>query len=231
MENSQKTVRKRSENGQKMVGKQSENSQEPVRKQSIRDRILAYLTNNPGPHKTRDIAAAISAHKDSTSRKLTALADAGEIDQIQQGTYRRICEDGPPGRTEEQNRADMDKIVDTYIKMFDWYREVLTWIIASDTELSEKLQFLNNFRLFAATADVLLKRWSIVHVGYDTNTRQAQEDAKAKTRAAEQTALENAPLEDQVDVIGSFDLVTKQLIDNFPTMESHSKEPTEEIKV
>ena len=70
-----------------------------------------------------------------------------------------------------------------------------------------------------------------MHVGYDTNTRQAQEDAKAKTEERQKEALKDAPLEEQVNVIGSFDLETKQLIDALPTLESLSKKEEEEMKV
>ena len=108
------------------------------------------------------------------------------------------------------------------------------WVLKNidqGVDFEKQLLFIENFKWLTMIIDKLMKRWYLVHVGYDTNSRQAQEDAKAKTEERQKAALKEAPLEEQVSVIGSFDLETKQLIDNFPTLEDLTEKDTEEITV
>ena len=179
--------------------------------------ILTLLKD--GEKRTGEIVAAISKEdwfinsglqKSFIKARLRDLRSEGLVVQVHQGLYKRSA------RTEEQNRADMDKIVDTYMEAFDWYREVLTEVMTSEAELSDKVKLLNSFKSFAATSDVLMKRWSIVHNGYDTNTSQAKEDAAAKTREAEKQRLKDAPLEEQLHTVGHFHEDLKQLWDEMP---------------
>lgn len=63
-----------------------------------------------------------------------------------------------------------------------------------------------------------------MHVGYDTNTRQAQEDAKAKTEEREKAALENAPLEDKIVVVGHYQEGMQEILRNLPKKELEDSE-------
>ena len=217
-----------------------------MKKPSIKLRIVDFLSNNKGEHDTRTIAAAISAGLDNTSRNLSELAREGTITKVRRGVYcanseTAVSAQPPPNddlkqisealRSADDNKNTIDKLMNLYDKHIERYAQWFEKSVDDDTDFQEQLQFIENFKGLTAIGDKLMKRWSLEHVGYDTNTRQAQEDAKAKTAEREKAALEDAPIEEQVNVIGSFDLDTKQLIDNFPTLESITKEEGEEIKV
>ena len=202
------------------------------KKGELEAEILAFLEDNSGTHKTGKIAESISANKGSVSTTLKKLVKLDLVVAVARGYYRLNDEGVSTARTEKQNKATINKLLNLYDEVLDNYAEVLRATLLDDNkQLSEKATLLNNFKALASMVDTLMKRWSLVHRGYDNNTQQAQEDAKAKTRQIEKEALENAPLEEQVDIIGSFHIDTKQLIDNFPTLESLSKDQAEEIKV
>lgn len=212
-----------------------------MKKPSIADRILDYLQNNPGRHKTGEIAKAIGgSHR--ISSVLGELAKSGEIIKIKSGTYSSISTSAQKSpnqqlneisdalRSADANKNTIDKLMNLYDKHVERYTKWFDKSVDDDTDF-EQCQFIENFKGLTAIGDKLMKRWALEHVGYDTNTRQAQEDAKAKTAEREKAALKGAPLEEQVNVIGSFDLDTKQLIDALPTLESLTEEEEEEIKV
>lgn len=125
-------------------------------------------------------------------------------------------------RSAEDNEVTISELLNKYDDLFK------EWVADNGIAFETRLE---RFKWLTAIADKLMKRWALVHVGYDTNSRQAQEDAKAKTEAKQKAALKESPVEDQVTVLGSFDLETKQLIDNFPTLENLSEEDEEKITV
>lgn len=206
---------------------------------TIAERILDFLANNPGRHRSSQIAEAIGASSGGTSTALGKLATNGEITQIQQGTY--IGNDDRastpaqtrPGEELEQisealrsadaNGKTIDKLLNLYDSVLDNYE---TWVgdnVDSNTDFEKQLLFIENFKWLTAIGDKLMKRWSLVHVGYDTNTRQAQEDAKAKTEERQKEALKDAPLEDTVAVVGHFHEDLKELWDKMPPSEKEKQ--------
>ncbi len=212
---------------------------------NIAERILDFLANHPGRHKTSKIAEAIGASIGGTSSALGELAQNSEIKKIKQGTYSgnnagASTQTRPDAelqnissslRAADANKNTIDKLLNIYDDLLDNYG---TW--AADNfkqriDFEKQLLFIENFKWLTMIGDKLMKRWSLEHVGYDTNTRLAQEDAKAKTAEKEKAALEDAPIEEQVRVIASFDLETKKLIDGLPTLESLTEKEAEEIKV
>ena len=211
---------------------------------TIKSQSLDYLNSNPGEHKTAEIADAIGASVGRTSTALSELTKDGAIRKIKKGIYSRnntgASAQTPPTddlneisdalRSPDANKNTIDKLMNLYDKHVERYTQWFDKSVDDDTDF-EECQFIENFKGLTAIGDKLMKRWSLEHVGYDTNTRQAQEDAKAKTAEREKAALEGAPPEKQVNVIGSFDLDTKQLIDTLPTLESLTEEEEEEIKV
>ena len=215
---------------------------------SIAERILDFFANNPGRHKTSKIAEAIGASVPGTSTALGELVQNSEITKIKQGTY--SGNDGSAStptqtqlhaarkkfssnaRSAAHNKETIDALLNTYDEVLVIFQVwVLESIVSQEIDFEQQLLFIENFKWLTMIGDKLMKRWSLEHVGYDTNTRQAQEDAKAKTEERQKAALQDAPLEEQVNVIGSFDLDTKELIDNLPTLESLTKTEEEEMKV
>ena len=217
-----------------------------MKKATRAKRILDFLANNPGTHETPEIAKAIGTSTQSASTVLSKLARDGKIRRIKRGVYSEKTEDSSTDpqkwfraaikklhsleRSTEDNEKIINAMLNTYEVLFALFR---VWLIedmvAENIDFEQRLLFIENFKWLTMIGDRLLKRWSLVHVGYDTNTRQAQEDAKAKTEAREKAALENAPLEEQVSILGSFDLATKTLIDSFPTVKDLSEEQQKEI--
>ena len=215
-----------------------------MKKLTIRERILDFFDNHPGEHKTSEIADAISASLGNTSKGLKALSGSGEIRQIKNGTYAANDASAPPSpnqqlnsisntlRTAEDNKKTADTLMNIYDDVLDRYRDWIAKNVGADTDFEKQLLFIENFKWLTAIGDKLMKRWSLEHVGYDTNTRQAQEDAKAKTQAREKAELEEAPLKDRIVVVGKYDPKAETLIDAIPSsLEEMTEEETEEIKV
>ena len=61
-----------------------------------------------------------------------------------------------------------------------------------------------------------MKRWYLVHRGYDSNTKQAEEDVKQKTENREKQALESLPPEEQLEVVGDYDVEMRELLESLP---------------
>ena len=213
-----------------------------------KERVLDFLANNPGRHGTSEIAKAIGTSIAATSTTLGQLTKEGRITKIRKGIYTENAEGSARDiqkhfhearkkfscdeRSAENNEQTINTLLNTYDEVLAIFQSwVLKNIASQDIDFEKQLLFIENFKWLTLIVDRLMKRWSLVHVGYDTNTRQAQEDAKAKTEEREKEALKDAPIEDQVSVIGSFDLETKQLIDKFPTHEDIKNEEAKEIKV
>ena len=239
------SVKKSDKSYQVPIKKHIKNCQKQMKKPTIRMRILDFFDNNSGEYKTSEIAAAISASLSNTSKGLKALAGTGNIQQIKNGTYaandanthtpaspnQHLNRIANALRSIDANKKTIDRLLNIYDSVLDNYEAWVGENVGTGTDFEQQLLFIENFKWLTAIGDKLMKRWALEHVGYDTNTRQAQEDAKAKTAEREKAALEDAPLEEQVNVIGSFDLDTKQLIDALPTLESLTEEEEEELKV
>ena len=217
------------------------------------ERILDYLKNNPGRRKTAEIAKAIGVSVNGTSPVLTELVSTGEITKIKQGTYTANDNGNPSAATQtpptddlkqisgalrspDANKNTIDKLMNLYDKHVERYTQWFDKSVDDDTDF-EQCQFIENFKGLTAIGDKLMKRWALEHVGYDTNTRQAQEDAKAKTEERQKAALEDAPLKDRIVVVGKYDPRAEKLIDCIPSsleetsLEEMTDEETEKAKV
>ena len=72
---------------------------------------------------------------------------------------------------------------------------------SQDLSNTEKLQSVKTFNACVSMLDRLMKRWSLVHLGWSTNPRLAKADAAAKTSDTEKVDLEGAPLEALFQVV------------------------------
>ena len=215
-----------------------------MKKPTIRERILEFFDNHPGEHKTSEIAEAISASLSNTSKGLKSLSSDGEIRQIKNGTYAGNDASAPPSlnqhlnyivnalRESDANKKTIDRLLNIYDNVLDNYEAWVKENVGSGTDFEQQLLFIENFKWLTAIGDKLMKRWSLEHVGYDTNTRQAQEDAKAKTQQREKAELENAPVSERVMIIGKYDPEAETLIDCIPSsLENMTPEEEEKVKV
>ena len=75
---------------------------------------------------------------------------------------------------------------------------------------------LDDLKDLILMVDRLMKRWYLVHRGYDANTRQAQEDAKKKTADQEKATLETSPPEDQIVVVREYHESVRKILKGLP---------------
>ena len=197
-----------------------------MKKNTRKSKILNFLANNPGEHKTSEIARAVGLSVNNTSPVLGQLTRDGKIRKIKGGTYSGIDTQtqSPDGklkqlskqlRTAEDNEIIISELLNEYDDLFK------EWVADKGIDFEKRLE---RFKLLTMIGDRLLKRWALVHVGYDTNTRQAQEDAKAKTEEREKAALENAPLEDKIVVVGHYQEGMQEILRNLPKKELEDSE-------
>ena len=123
-------------------------------------------------------------------------------------------------RTAEDNEVTISELLNAYDVVQRDFISNLTDNIGDGTDLQQRAFFLDTLKLLTLVVDKLMKRWSLVHVGYDTNTRQAQEDAKAKTEEREKEALKDAPLEDTIIVVGHYKEGFEKILEHLPKKEA-----------
>ena len=126
-------------------------------------------------------------------------------------------------RTAAQNKKTINRLLNLYDEVLMKYSVLIKGVLDSEESLGDKATLLNNFKALSSMADPLMKRWYLVHRGYDSNTRQAQEDAKAKTVAREREAQANAPFEDTIVEVGHYHNDVKELWDNLPKTEQEQR--------
>ena len=204
-----------------------------MKKPNIRSRSLDHLNNNPGEHKTSKIAEAIGASVQATSSALSELTKDGAIRKIKGGIYsgnnagasaqtspnQQLNEIANALRAPDANKKTIDRLLNIYDSVLDDYEAWVSENVRSGTNFEKQLLFIENFKWLTAIGDKLMKRWSLEHVGYDTNTRQAQEDAKAKTEARQKQVLEDAPIEDKIVVVGHYQEGMQEILRSLPKKE------------
>lgn len=180
-----------------------------------------------GEKTTTDIVAINPEKERIIKRRLGILKQQGKIEMPKRSLYQLATsdtsEDSPNSEKKiisrrTANEETIDKLLNLYDLHLGVYERLLKAYLASgDEDFDKYLACLTAFKSLTLIIDKLMKRWSLVHVGYDTNTRQAQEDAKAKTEERQKEALKNAPLEDKIVIVGSYDPAAKELIDCIPS--------------
>ena len=93
-------------------------------------------------------------------------------------------------RGEVENTETINKMLNVYDVLLDDIVATLPSELATKSTIEKKIDLIKSLRWVAATIDQLMKRWYLVHRGYDSNTKQAHEDAKQKTSQREQQEFE-----------------------------------------
>ena len=173
------------------------------------------------------------------------LLQRGEIERVKNGVYRKPTLTDPQAdvavarkkldsatRDAQDNEQTINNLLNTYDEVVVIFQRWLLQHLTQPINFEQQLLFIENFKWLTMIGDKLMKRWSLVHVGYDTNTRQAQEDAKAKTQEREKAALEDAPLKDRIMVVGKYNPAAEKLLDAVPSsLEDMTDEEVEKVKV
>ena len=169
--------------------------------------IMNFVSQSP--KRTKEIHAAVTAQtKNYVQERLKALVDCGKIIKIKRGYY--VLNADLMTRTEEQNAWTVNLLLNLYDK------EMAKIFSRPDIDYEELQSIMDTLYRCAMVVERTLKRWYLVHRGYDSNARQAQEDAKQKTTQREKQALENAPPEDQVIVIREYDETMREVLAKLP---------------
>ena len=202
-------------------------AQSKTKARRLDEHILELLAEHGEMH-TNDIIATMPDEVHTLKKRLYLLKKDGQIDMPAKSLYvltptsrkkfinDRLKRISKMLRVPEHNQVTVDKLMNIYDRVLDNYE---TWIhenVDDKIDYEKQQFFLEHLRWLTAIADKLLKRWSIEYQGYDTNTRQAQEDAKLKTAEKEKAALAEAPLEEQLQIVGHFHSDMKVLWEDLP---------------
>ena len=191
----------------------------------LEDRILEVL--KAGEMHISKIREAIPDKATSVGNCLTRLERENKIVRADRGVYRLPKPSDAP--TEPKNPRGEAENTETINKMLNLYDKLLDTVAVSIEEedwdgIVEKIEAIKSLRWLGATVDQLMKRWYLVHRGYDSNTKQAEEDVKQKTENREKQALESLPPEEQLEVVGDYDVEMRGLLESLP--EAVQKEVT-----
>ena len=205
-------------------------------KQKLGDRILACLEE--GEKDISEIQEAVGASKNSVSVCLTRLVKSGKVVRVRSGVYRLASVadttvvpadttvvpadttvEVENSRSETENIETINKLLKSYDIVLDNIAETLESELAAKATIEEKINLIKSLRWLGATVDQLMKRWYLVHRGYDSNTKQAHEDAKQKTADRETQELENAPPQSQLKVVREYGEGMREILAKMPQAE------------
>lgn len=200
------------------------------KKQQDEAKILESLAS--GPQTTKHLAELLSYSTRTVNKKLNALSDVGKVAKVKNGLYTLSEVPEPPPevstilthvREDIDNQETINRMLNLYDTVLDDIALTLPSELALEKTIEEKIDLIKSLRWVGATIDQLMKRWYLVHRGYDTNTRQAQEDAKQKTVEREKADQKNAPPEDRVVEVGHFHPDMQELWDILPEPEKKNR--------
>ena len=202
--------------------------QTPVKKIK-KEMVAAEISNilDAGEQTTAAIADAIGRSERSVRRDLTAMMSDGTVSLVKKGVYRlhRSVK-----WTESDNRVLINELLAVYTVLIDACKGDVKEIFGlQDLSNTEKILHIKTFNSCVAMIDRLMKRWSLVHVGWNTNSRLAKADAEAKTSHAEKVDWAVAPLEAFFEVVTHYDPSMKEIIFNMPMAQDPQKRPNDEV--
>ena len=202
-------------------------SETPLRKKT-RTEVVAGIFDvlKAGEQTTAAIADAIGRSERSVRRDLAALISDDKVSVVKKGVYRLHRS---VLWTEADNRVLINALLGVYTALIDACKGDVTEIFSSqDLSNTEKMGRVKVFNACVAMMDRLMKRWSLVHLGWHTNPRLAKADAAAKTSDTEKVDLEGAPLEAFFQVVSHYHPSMREILEKMP---SPLKPPDDEVGV
>ena len=221
------------ENGHPMDGKPFTPSAEsmPVSPPSVKKtktEVVAEIFEvlESGEQTTAAIADAIGRSERSVRRDLAALISDDKVSVVKKGVYRLHRS---VLWTEADNRVLINALLGVYTALIDACQgDVKAIFSAQDLSNTEKLGSVKTFNACVSMLDRLMKRWSLVHLGWSTNPRLAKADAAAKTSDTEKVDLEGAPLEALFKVVTHYHPSMREICFSMP---APLKPPDDEVGV
>ena len=202
-------------------------SETPLRKKT-KTEVVAGIFDvlESGEQTTAVIADAIGRSERSVRRDLTALISDGKVSLVKKGVYRLHRS---VLWTEADNRVLINTLLGVYTALIDaCQRDVKEIFSSQDLSNTEKLQSVKTFNACVSMIDRLMKRWSLVHLGWSTNPRLAKADAAAKTSDTEKVDLAGAPLEALFKVVTHYHPSMREICFSMP---APLKPPDDEVGV
>ena len=126
-------------------------------------------------------------------RDLTEMQSDGKVSLVKKGVYKlhRSVK-----WMEADNRDLINELLHVYTEMVDVCKGgVKDGFTLEDVSDTEQIKIVKTFNACVATVDRLMKRWSLVHLGWNTNPELAKADAEAEAFESERVDLQNAPIE------------------------------------
>lgn len=155
------------------------------KKMTIADQILALLSE--GDKWADEIVAGVSAQPVSIRACLVKLVKKGAIVRVKRGVYRKKEVLGERGAVENsrknsENMETINELLNFYDKVLD---DIALRIETEDwTTVGKQMDVIKSLQWLSRTVDQLMKRWNIVHRGYDANPYQARADVDRKVSTA-----------------------------------------------
>ena len=199
----------------------------PVKKTKTEVVAEIFDVLESGEQTTAVIADAIGRSERSVRRDLAALiSDGNQVSVVKKGVYRLHRS---VLWTEADNRVLINALLGVYTALIDACKGDVKEIFSSqDLSNTEKLQSVKTFNACVSMLDRLMKRWSLVHLGWSTNPRLAKADAAAKTSDTEKVDLEGAPLEALFKVVTHYHPSMREICFSMP---APLKPPDDEVGV
>ena len=191
-------------------------SNTPV-KQTKKETVAAEIFHllEAGEQPTGAMASAMGRSERSVRRALKALISEGKVSRVKKGVYRLSRS---VKWTPADNEVLINAVLAVYTALIDACKADVKAIFGNPPGISdtEKLRCVKTFNACVATLDRLMKRWSLVHQGWQTNPRLAKADAEAKAHHAEKVDVASAPLEAFFQVVGHYHRDMRELMENLP---------------
>ena len=187
----------------------------PVRKKKAE--VVAGIIDEleAGEQTTAAIAASSGRSERSVRRVLAEMVSDGKVSLVKRGVYRLSRS---VKWTEADNEVLINELLAVYTALIDACKADVKEIFASQ-EISdtEKIGCVKSFNACVAMMDRLMKRWSLVHLGWNTNTGLAKADAEAKRHHAERVDLASAPLEAFFYIASHYHPCMREILENLPS--------------
>ena len=199
----------------------------PVKKTKTEVVAEIFDVLRAGEQTTAAIADAIGRSERSVRRDMTALiSDGNQVSVVKKGVYRLHRS---VLWTEADNQMLINELLAVYTALIDACQGDVKEIFSSqDLSNTEKLGSVKVFNGCVSMIDRLMKRWSLVHLGWHTNPRLAKADAAAKTHHTEKVDVAGAPLEALFRVVSHYHPSMREICFSMP---SPLKPPDDEVGV
>ena len=191
--------------------------------------VAAAISNflEEGEQSTAAISRKTGRSERTVRRDLTEMQTDGKVSLVKKGVYKlhRSVK-----WTEADNRDLINELLRVYTEMIDICKGgVKDGFTLEDVSDTEQIKIVKTFNACVSTVDRLMKRWSLVHLGWNTNPQLAKADAEADAFASERVDLQNAPIEAFFMVTAHYHPDMKEILLNLPGTDKKDTPPNYEV--